>query len=286
MALKFHFITLLVFLGTVAFSAYLFVIIPKGLFPAQDNGIVIGITEARQDISFREMMDVQQRLANIIAKDPDTAAYVSSMGGGFAGATNNQGRLFISLKPIDERVGGTVQVHRRLRPKIAQVSGGKLFLQPIPDVRVGARLAKTEYQYTLQDANLDELFQWAPKILGKLQTLPMLRDVTSDQQNGGTTATLVIDRDAAGRFGIQPQVIDDTLYDAFGQRQITQYFSQVNSYHLILEVPPEQAGDPATLDKLYVHRPPARPCLCRRSCIGAPHRCSLSPSVTKASSRR
>jgi hydrophobe/amphiphile efflux-1 (HAE1) family protein len=252
-ALKYHVITLLVFLGTVAFSAYLFIIIPKGLFPAQDNGIVSGITEARQDISFKEMLSVQQRLADIIQQDPDTAAFVSSMGGGFAGATNNQGRLFISLKPIDQRVGGTLQDYiNRLRPKIAKVSGGKLFLQPIPDVRVGARLAKTEYQYTLQDANLEELYQWAPKILGSLQQLPMLRDVTSDQQNGGTTATLVIDRDAAGRFGIQPQVIDDTLYDAFGQRQIAQYFSQVNSYHLILEVPPEQAGDPATLDKLYV----------------------------------
>jgi HAE1 family hydrophobic/amphiphilic exporter-1 len=215
---------------------------------------VIGITEARQDISFKEMMDVQQRLSDIIAQDPDTAAYVSSMGGGFAGATNNQGRLFISLKPLSERVGGTLQDYiSRLRPKIAQVSGGKLFLQPIPDVRVGARLAKTEYQYTLQDANLEELYGWAPKILDRLQKLPMLRDVTSDQQNGGTTATLVIDREAAGRFGIQPQVIDDTLYDAFGQRQITQYFSQVNSYHLVLEVPPDQAGDPETLNKLYVH---------------------------------
>jgi multidrug efflux pump subunit AcrB len=176
------------------------------------------------------------------------------MGGGFAGATNNMGRLFIALKPLDERVGGSLQDYiNRLRPKIANVQGGKLFLQPIPDVRVGARLAKTEYQYTLQDANLPELYAWAPKILAGLQSLPMLRDVTSDQQNGGTTATLVIDRDAAGRFGIQPQVIDDTLYDAFGQRQIAQFFSQVNSYHLILEVPPAMAGDPATLDKLYVH---------------------------------
>jgi multidrug efflux pump subunit AcrB len=119
-------------------------------------------------------------------------------------------------------------------------------------VRAGARLAKTEYQYTLQDANLAELYSWAPKILGGLESLPMLRDVTSDQQNGGTTATLVIDRDAAGRFGIQPQVIDDTLYDAFGQRQVAQFFSQVNSYHLILEVPPAMAGDPTTLEKLYV----------------------------------
>ena len=253
-ALRYHYITILVFLGTVGLSAYLFVIIPKGLFPPQDNSVVLGITEARQDISFKEMMNVQQKLADIIAQDPDVGAYVSSMGGGFAGATNNQGRLFIAMKPIEQRVGGSLQDFiNRLRPKIAKVSGGKLFLQPIPDVRVGARLAKTEYQYTLQDADIAELYRWGPQILGELQKLPMLRDVTSDQQNGGTTATLVIDRDAAGRFGIQPQVIDDTLYDAFGQRQIAQYFSQVNSYHVIEEVSPAEAGDPATLDKLYVH---------------------------------
>jgi hydrophobe/amphiphile efflux-1 (HAE1) family protein len=253
-ALRHHFITLLIFLGTVTLSVYLYIIIPKGFFPPQDNGLVVGITEAAQDISFKEMMNVQQRLADIVAKDPDTAAYVSSMGGGYGGRTNNQGQVFIALKPIEQRVGGSLQNFiARLRPKIAEIQGGKLFLQPIPDVRVGARITKTEYQYTLQDANLSELYEWAPKILGKLQSLPMLRDVTSDQQEGGTTATLVIDRDAAARFGIQPQVIDDTLYDAFGQRQIAQYFSQVNSYHLILEVPPNMAGDPATLDKLYVH---------------------------------
>jgi hydrophobe/amphiphile efflux-1 (HAE1) family protein len=252
-ALRHQFITLMVFLGTVSLSAYLYIVIPKGLFPPQDNGIVLGITEAAQDISFREMMNVQQRLSDIVAQDPDTSAFVSSMGGGFGGQPNNIGRLFIAMKPIDQRVGGTLQDYiNRLRPKIANVEGGKLFLQPVPDVRVGARLAKTEYQYTLQDANLDELYQWGPKILAKLQSLPMLRDVTSDQQDGGTTATLVIDRDAAARFGIQPQVIDDTLYDAFGQRQIAQFFSQVNSYHLILEVPPGMAGDPTTLEKLYV----------------------------------
>ena len=252
-ALRHHFITLLVFFGTASLSVYLYIIVPKGFFPPQDNGIVLGITEGAQDISFKEMANVQQRLGDIIAADPDTGAYVSSMGGGFGGAPNNQGRLFIALKPIDERVGGSLQNYiNRLRPKIAKVVGGKLFLQPIPDVRVGARLAKTEYQYTLQDANLAELYEWGPKILDKLASVPGLRDVTSDQQQGGTTATLVIDRDAAARFGIQPQAIDDTLYDAFGQRQITQYFSQVNSYHLILEVPPAMAGDPATLDKLYV----------------------------------
>jgi hydrophobe/amphiphile efflux-1 (HAE1) family protein len=255
-ALRFHFITLMVFFATVSLSVYLYIIIPKGFFPPQDNGIVSGITEGAQDISFKDMMKVQQKLADIVAADPDTGAYASSLGGGYGGRTNNQGQFFIALKPIEQRVGGNLQDYiNRLRPKIAKVEGGKLFLQPIPDVRVGARPTKTEFQYTLQDANIAELYQWAPKILSKLQSLSVLRDVTSDQQQGGTTATLEIDRDVAARFGIQPQVIDDTLYDAFGQRQITQYFSQVNSYHLILEVPPDMVGDPATLDKLYVRSP-------------------------------
>ena len=149
-ALRHHFITLLVFLGTVSLSVYLYIIIPKGFFPPQDNGVVLGITEAAQDVSFKEMVNVQQRLADIVAQDPDTGSFVSSMGGGFGGQSNNIGRLFISMKPLDERVGGSLQNYiNRLRPKIAQVQGGKLFLQPVPDVRVGARLAKTEYQSTL-----------------------------------------------------------------------------------------------------------------------------------------
>ena len=252
-ALRHQFITLLTFLATVSLSVWLFMYIPKGFFPPQDNGVVIGITEASQDISFKQMAVVQQKLADVVAKDPDTAAYVSTIGGGFAGQTNNMGRLFIAMKPWDQRTGGSVQNYiNRLRPKLNAVTGGRLFLQPVADVRVGGRLAKTEFQYTLQDANLEELYEWSPKILAGLRSLPMLRDVTSDQQQGGTTATLVIDRDAAARFGIQPQQIDDTLYDAFGQRQITQYFSQVNSYHLVLELDPAIAGDPATLDRLYV----------------------------------
>jgi len=253
-ALRHQFITLLVFLSTMGLSVYLYIVIPKGFFPPQDTGVVIGITEAAEDISFAHMAEVQQRLAAIVGQDPDTGGYVSSIGAGVAGQTANIGRLFITLKPWDERVGGSVQNYiGRLRSKLSVVQGGKLFLQAAEDVRVGARLSKTQFQYTLQDANLDELYQWAPRILASMQSLPMLRDVTTDQQEGGTTATLVIDRDAAARFGIQPQVIDDTLYDAFGQRQITQFFSQVNSYHLVLEVLPAQAGDPATLDKLYVH---------------------------------
>jgi hydrophobe/amphiphile efflux-1 (HAE1) family protein len=253
-ALKFRFITLLVFLATMGTTIYLYIIIPKGFFPAQDTGVVFGITEGSQDISFRQMSDIQQKLNEIVAADPDTASYGANVGAGVGGRTGNNGQIYIALKPWDERVGGSAQQFiARLRPKFAAVSGGMAFLQAAQDIRVGGRLTKTEFQYTLQDADFDELFNWSPKVLAKLQTLPLLRDVTSDQQTGGTTVTLTIDRDKAARFGVQPQVIDDTIYDAFGQRQITQYFSQVNSYHLILEVMPGQASDVDTLNKLYVH---------------------------------
>ena len=253
-ALRFRFITLMVFLATAGTTIYLYIIIPKGFFPAQDTGVVFGVTEGSQDISFGQMSDIQEKLNAIVAADPDTAAYGATVGAGVGGQTGNNGRIYIALKPWDERVGGSAQQYiGRLRPKFAAVAGGAAFLQAAQDIRVGGRLTKTEFQYTLQDADFDELFQWSPKVLAKLQTLPMLRDVTSDQQTGGTTVTLTIDRDKAARFGVQPQVIDDTIYDAFGQRQITQFFSQVNSYHLILEVTPSQVSDVDTLNKLYVH---------------------------------
>jgi len=253
-ALRLKFVTLMVFLATLTFTVYLYIVIPKGFFPAQDTGVVFGVTEGAQDISFEQMSEIQRKLNDIIAADPDTAGFGATVGSGVGGQTGNNGRVYIALKPWDQRVGGSAQDYiARLRPQFAKVTGGMAFLQASQDIRVGGRLSKTEFQYTLQDADFDELFSWAPKVLTKLQSLPMLRDVTSDQQTGGTTVTLVIDRDKAARFGVQPQVIDDTLYDAFGQRQITQYFSQVNSYHLVLEVIPDAARNVNTLEKLYVH---------------------------------
>jgi multidrug efflux pump subunit AcrB len=253
-ALKFRFITLMVFLATASLTVYLYIVIPKGFFPAQDTGIVFGVTEGAQDTSFRQMVEIEQKLDAIVAADPDTASYGSAVGAGVGGQTGNNGRIYIALKPWDRRVGGTAQQYiARLRPQFMAVAGGAAFLQAAQDIRVGGRLTKTEFQYTLQDADFDELFSWGPKVLARLQKLPMLRDVTTDQQTGGTTVSLVIDRDAAARFGVQPQVIDNTIYDAFGQNQITQYFSQVNSYHLILEVMPGAASDVDTLSKLYVH---------------------------------
>src|SRR6201999_2965376 len=171
------------------------------------------------------------------------------------GGALNTGRLYITLKPRDERTANAMQIISRLRPKLDKVEGARLFLQAAQDVRLGGRATRTQFEYTLQDANLDELNEWAPKVLAKMQTLSELRDVATDQQTQGTTLTLTIDRDTASRYGIAPQLIDDTLYDAFGQRQITQYFTQLNSYHVILEILPELQGDIDTLNKLYVKSP-------------------------------
>ena len=251
-ALRFQFVTLMVFICTVSITVALYILIPKGFFPDQDTGVLIGLSEAGQDVSFAEMARRQQALAQIIERDPDIEGYSSSIGAGLGAQTENDGRLFIALKPFNERHASAQQIIARLRPQLAKVEGANLYLQAAQDIRVGGRLSKTQYQYTLQDADTTELYGWAPKVLTKLKMLPELRDLGTDQQMSGPTATLTIDRDAASRFGIEPAVIDATLYDAFGQRQITQYFSQVNSYHLIMEVPPDMQGDLATLKKLYV----------------------------------
>jgi hydrophobe/amphiphile efflux-1 (HAE1) family protein len=250
--LRHQFITLLVFLCTLCFTGYLFTVIPKGLFPQQDTGVIVGISEGSQDISFPEMARRQMALGDIIAQDPDVDGYSSSIGAGLGGQTGNNGRFYIALKPFEQRTANAEQIIARLRPKLAHVLGANLFLQASQDISVGGRLSKTQYQYTLQDANLGELYEWAPKVMQKMQSLPMLRDVASDQQMAGTTATLTIDRDKASMYGIPVSAIDQTLYDAFGQEQVTQYFTQVNSYHLILEVLPSQGADLATLQKLYV----------------------------------
>jgi multidrug efflux pump subunit AcrB len=253
-ALRFRLATLIVFLMTVSATIYLYIVVPKGFFPAQDTGVIIGSTKGAQDISFREMSEIQQKINAILAADPDTASYGSTIGAGVGGQTQNAGRMYIALKPWGERAGGSAQQFiARNRPKFSAILGATATLQAAQDIRVGGRLTDAEFQYTLQDANFEELFEWSPKVLTKLRSLPMLRDVNTDQQFGGATVTMTIDRDKAARFGVQPQVIDDTLYDAFGQRQITQYFSQVNSYHLVLEVLPRQASDVETLSELYVH---------------------------------
>jgi multidrug efflux pump subunit AcrB len=250
-ALRFRFITLLVFLATMGVTGALFVLIPKGFFPQQDIGLIIAISEANQDISYQDMYRRQEQVNRIVAADPAVDSFASFIGAGNGGQTGNNGRLFINLKPWGHREG-IMQVIARLSQKMQSVEGFRLYMQPAQDITVGGRLARTLYQYTLQDADPAELNAWAPRLLDKLRGFKMLRDLTTDQQIAGTTATLRIDRDAASRFGIQPQQIDDTLYDAFGQREVTQYFTQLNSYYVVLEVPPGIEGDLRTLNTLYV----------------------------------
>lgn len=250
--LRHRFITLLVFIATVALTGYLFAIIPKGFFPQQDIGLLIGISDAAQDVSFDEMYRRQEAANDVILHDPNVQSFTSYIGAGSGGQTGNNGRFYINLKPWSDRKLTAQQVIGELRPKLAQVAGMRVFLQAAQDIRIGGRLSRTQFEFTLQDADLDELDRWAPRMLDKLRTLPMLRDVATDQQMAGTTAKLEIDRQKAASYGIQPQAIDDTLYDAFGQREVTQYFTQLNSYYVVLEVPPELEGRVDTLNQLYV----------------------------------
>jgi HAE1 family hydrophobic/amphiphilic exporter-1 len=248
--LAFRFVTLLVFLTTLALSVYLFVVIPKGFFPQQDTGLITGISEAAQDISITDMMRHQAALGAIVQKDRAVAHVAMAIGG--AGNPLNTGRVYITLKPRDQRAESADQIITRLGPQLDKVEGAKLFLQAAQDVTVGGRTSRTQYQYTLQDPDFGELNEWAPKILAKMQALPELRDVASDQQTDGTTLTLTFDRDQASRYGLTAQTIDDTLYDAFGQRQIAQYFTQLSSYEVIMEVLPSLQNDLATLDKIFL----------------------------------
>ena len=251
--LRFRFITLCVFFATVALSVYLFVIIPKGFFPQQDIGLITGISEAGQDASPGAMMSHQQALGEIVMKDP-AVDHVGMFIGGSGNAANN-GRMFITLKPREDRNENADQIIARLRPQLDKVPGAKLFLQAAQDVRVGGRASRTQFQYTLQGSDIEQLNEWAPKMLAKLKGLPELRDVATDQQSEGTTLTLTINRDQASRYGLTPQLIDDTLYDAFGQRQIAQYFTQLSSYYVIMEVLPSLQGNPATLDQIFLRSP-------------------------------
>jgi HAE1 family hydrophobic/amphiphilic exporter-1 len=253
LALRWRLATLAIFFATLGLSVYLFVIIPKGFFPQQDVGLITATSEAGQDISFAAMKQRQEELGKIVMADPDVATIAMNIGG--SGRAGNNGNMFITLKPRNVRSANAQQIIARLRPKLERVPGARLYMQAAQDVRLGGRPTRTQFEFTLQDADLGELNQWAPKILGKMQTLPELRDVATDQQSQGTTLQLTVNRDTAARYGIQPQLIDDTLYDAFGQRQVTQYFTQLNSYHVILEILPELQGNLDTLNKIYVKSP-------------------------------
>ncbi len=244
--------TMAVFLLTVATTVALYVVIPKGFFPQQDTGIIAGLSDAPQDISFDEMVRRQHMLLDVVARDPDVASYGTGLGGN---RPINNGFVVIGLKPRDQRSASADEIINRLRPQLAKVPGATLFMQAAQDLNIGGRTTRTQYQYTLQDSDINELNDWSPRLLENLKKLPMLRDVASDQQTTSGMVGLTIDRDQASRFGIQPAAIDQALYDAFGQRQAAQFFTQANSYHVILEITPSLQRDPASLQKLYLKSP-------------------------------
>jgi hydrophobe/amphiphile efflux-1 (HAE1) family protein len=239
-------------LGTIFLTGYLFAVIPKGFFPQQDTGFIAAVSEAAQDISYPAMLQLQSRLVDIVLQDPAIDGVVSAVGTGGINQTINNGRVFINLKPRDERDASAGEIIDRLRPKLAQVQGVALFMQASQDINVGARFSRTQYQFTLQDSDLNELDHWAPVLLRAMQGIPLLRDVATDQQIAGPTLRLEINRDVASRLGVATQAIDDTLYDAFGQRKVAQFFTQQNNYWVVLEVDPRFQLDPNALDLIYV----------------------------------
>jgi hydrophobe/amphiphile efflux-1 (HAE1) family protein len=244
-------LTLISLVATIALTGVMFAITQKGFFPQQDNGLLYAETDASQDVSFAEMLRKQKEAAQIIAADPAIESVPWSIGAG-NGNTNNTGRMFMSLKPFDQRTVTSDEVIQRLRPKLAKIEGLQVHLQSRQDINVGGRLTRTQYQYTLQDANIDELNHWSSIMLDKLQHMSQLQDVATDQQNAGLSTVVTIDRETASRLGILPQQIDDTLYDAFGQRQVATIFTQLNQYHVIEEVDPAYQLNPDSLSKIYV----------------------------------
>jgi multidrug efflux pump subunit AcrB len=250
---------LIVTAAVIVATVYLYFVVPKGFFPQQDTGQMMGTTEAAQDISFEAMKEKQQEVVKIVMSDPAVQAVGSFFGGGAFGAALNNGRMFISLKPKglgkDDRKDEAGFVIARLRQRLSKIPGVQLFLTPGQDIRVGGRASKGLYQYALTDQNIDELNSWAPKLVNKLHEYPQIKDATSDQQFRGLQETVVIDRDAAARLGIQPQAVDSTLYSAFGQRQVSIIYTQQNQYHVVLEVDPKFQLDPSSLDRIYVKSP-------------------------------
>jgi len=244
--------TLVVAAGTLVLTIALYVWIPKGFFPVQDTGVLLGISEAPQTISFTAMSDRQQALAKTILKDPAVESLSSFIGIDGTNTTINSGRIQINLKPLSDRRISATEVIRRLQPELAKVEGITLFLQPVQDLTVEDRVSRTQYQYTLEDPDARELATWTPKFLERLQALPELRDVASDQQNAGLEARLILDRTTASRLGITPQMLDDALYNSFGQRQVSTMFTQLNQYRVVLEAQPSFQDSPDDLKNVFL----------------------------------
>ena len=250
--LKHQTATLLVTFATLVLTLALYVIVPKGFFPVQDTGVILGISEAPDSVSFDAMAKSQQELARIILQDKDVESLSSFIGVDGTNTTPNAGRIQINLKPRDERNDDASAIIRRLEPQLAKVEGINLYMQPVQDLTVEDRVSRTEFQYSIEDADAQELAQWTPKLVAKLRTLPALTDIATDQLNNGLQAYVSIDRDTASRLGIFPQAVDNTLYDAFGQRQVSTIFTQLNQYHVVLEVLPSFALTPDSLKDIYI----------------------------------
>jgi hydrophobe/amphiphile efflux-1 (HAE1) family protein len=244
--------TMVVATVTLIATVLLYIYVPKGLLPEQDTGLIIGVTDAAQSISFKAMSTRQREIAEIVERDPDVQSVASFVGAGTVNATVNSGRLYINLKPRDERQASAQEIIARLREATAGVQGISLLMQAAQDVQIDSRVSRTQYQYTLEDSDSDELAEWSSKLLTKLRDQPELADVASDQQQGGLQISVTVDRQKASRFNVLPQAIDDTLYDAFGQRQVATIFTQLNQYRVILEVDPHFQQTPGALDKIYV----------------------------------
>jgi hydrophobe/amphiphile efflux-1 (HAE1) family protein len=252
-ALRFRFLTLMAMLGTIVLTGYLYYMIPKGFFPLQDTGMLFGIAEASQDISFPAMVERQQALMNIVMQDPAVESVSDFMGPGGSTPTLNQGRGFVVLKPLEQRKISAMGVIERLKPKLAKIQGATLYLQPAQDITIGARISKTQYQYTLYDADSRELDHWTDIFLNKLKSMPQISDVATDQENAGPMLNVTTNREVASTFGILPVTIDNTLDDAFGQRIVSTMFTELNQYHVVLEVLPEFQYSPESLKNIYVN---------------------------------
>ena len=250
--LKHQLFTLWIAIGTLVATVWLYLIVPKGLLPQQDTGLILGVTDAAQTISFKAMVGRQRAVADIARQDSDVVSVASFVGAGTVNATVNTGRLYINLKPRNQRKAGVVEIMNRLREATKNIEGITLFMQAVQDVQIDSRISRTQYQYTLQDADDSELAQWAPRLLAKLGSRPELADVASDQQSGGMELHVDVDRERASQLNVLTQAIDDTLYDAFGQRQVTTIFTQLNQYRVILEALPQFQKRPDSLDKIYV----------------------------------
>jgi multidrug efflux pump len=250
--LRYQTTTLFVALGTLVLTVFLYIIIPKGFFPVQDTGVIQGISQAPETISFSAMAAKQQEVAKVILADPAVESLSSFIGADGTNTTLNSGRMSINLKPLEDRHISAENLVRRLQSSLQKVQGIALYMQPVQNITVDDRVSRTQYQYTLEDPDVNELNLWTNRFVAKLQSLPELEDVATDQQTGGLAVSLAIDRATASRLGIAPTTIDNTLYDAFGQRQINTMYTQLNQYHVILETEPEYQQSPATLQKLYI----------------------------------